>query len=123
MKNFSQTFSSIFHKMSDKTPIVNDVDDSTGASASASASGSINRIVHFPRINEEQPPVQPNSNSSAFGYEELMHGSVPCPSCDGSGRIPKGTKVCFMQICRILKCCVCNFREGKATCGIDTVHR
>lgn len=28
--------------------------------------------------------------SSGFIYEELMEGSVPCPSCNGSGRIPKG---------------------------------
>ncbi|EFO20642.1 hypothetical protein LOAG_07844 [Loa loa] len=31
--------------------------------------------------------VPPRTNS--MGYTELMGGSVPCPSCKGSGRIPK----------------------------------
>uniref|UniRef100_A0A915PWW9 Exocyst complex component 8 n=1 Tax=Setaria digitata TaxID=48799 RepID=A0A915PWW9_9BILA len=29
------------------------------------------------------------SRASSIGYTELMEGSVPCPSCKGSGRIPK----------------------------------
>lgn len=31
-----------------------------------------------------------SSRSNSVGYTELMGGSVPCPSCKGSGRIPKG---------------------------------
>ncbi|VDN01464.1 unnamed protein product [Thelazia callipaeda] len=30
-----------------------------------------------------------SSRNSSVGYTELMGGSVPCPSCKGSGRIPK----------------------------------
>lgn len=30
------------------------------------------------------------SRTTSTGYTELMGGSVPCPSCKGSGRIPKG---------------------------------
>ncbi|EJW83930.1 hypothetical protein WUBG_05157 [Wuchereria bancrofti] len=30
-----------------------------------------------------------SSRSNSMGYTELMEGSVPCPSCKGSGRIPK----------------------------------
>uniref|UniRef100_A0A8R1TZX2 Uncharacterized protein n=3 Tax=Onchocerca TaxID=6281 RepID=A0A8R1TZX2_ONCVO len=29
------------------------------------------------------------SRANSMGYTELMEGSVPCPSCKGSGRIPK----------------------------------
>lgn len=29
------------------------------------------------------------NNPMASDYTELMNGSVPCPSCNGSGRIPK----------------------------------
>ncbi|KAL3997902.1 hypothetical protein ACH3XW_12830 [Acanthocheilonema viteae] len=29
------------------------------------------------------------SRTNSMGYTELMGGSVPCPSCKGSGRIPK----------------------------------
>lgn len=28
--------------------------------------------------------------ATGSGYTELMGGSVPCPSCNGSGMIPKG---------------------------------
>lgn len=30
-----------------------------------------------------------SSGAGGQRYEELMEGSVPCPSCSGSGRIPK----------------------------------
>lgn len=37
-------------------------------------------------------PGEPGSSRSVTtDYTELMGGSVPCPSCKGTGRIPKGT--------------------------------
>lgn len=40
------------------------------------------------------------SRANSMGYTELMGGSVPCPSCKGSGRIPKGKSLayCFIRL-------------------------
>uniref|UniRef100_A0A914UX31 Transmembrane protein n=1 Tax=Plectus sambesii TaxID=2011161 RepID=A0A914UX31_9BILA len=42
-----------------------------------------------PLLNGEQASNHRQAQQSGFGYTELMGGSVPCPSCKGSGRIPK----------------------------------
>uniref|UniRef100_A0A5S6QI80 Transmembrane protein 106A n=1 Tax=Trichuris muris TaxID=70415 RepID=A0A5S6QI80_TRIMR len=45
-----------------------------------------------PLASNEIPPSTEGavvSTDHPFHYEELMGGSVPCPSCNGTGRIPK----------------------------------
>ena len=52
---------------------------------------------------EEETDWQPDhevqeasgSRSLSTDYTELMGGSVPCPSCKGTGRIPRGINVTF----------------------------
>lgn len=109
MKNFSKTLSSMFYKMSDKTPIVQNADTDESSPDAATTSHSTSRIVHFPRISEGDSGStnHSNANNPSFAYEELMHGSVPCPSCDGSGRIPKGSfHICIKTIKTIDVCFV-----------------
>ncbi|OUC48133.1 hypothetical protein D917_01261 [Trichinella nativa] len=45
----------------------------------------------IPIVRNEQPNTSDAiiEADQSFYYEEFMEGSVPCPSCDGAGRIPK----------------------------------
>ncbi|KRY37932.1 Transmembrane protein [Trichinella spiralis] len=45
----------------------------------------------IPIVRDEQPNTSDAiiEADQSFYYEEFMEGSVPCPSCDGAGRIPK----------------------------------
>jgi hypothetical protein len=40
-------------------------------------------------------PETSNPNREG-GYTELIGGSVPCPSCSGSGFIPKGKELSYL---------------------------
>lgn len=63
-----------FFKMGDRLPIID-----------AEYSPPENPPTYMPAMNS---PSGFNYNTPAR-YEELLDG-VPCPSCNGSGRIPKG---------------------------------
>uniref|UniRef100_A0A0K0EYS0 Transmembrane protein 106A (inferred by orthology to a human protein) n=1 Tax=Strongyloides venezuelensis TaxID=75913 RepID=A0A0K0EYS0_STRVS len=39
--------------------------------------------------DERTSNITTQNNTMSSDYTELMNGSVPCPSCNGSGRIPK----------------------------------
>jgi len=43
------------------------------------------------------------SISGSNGYEELLEGSVPCPTCRGKGNIPKGVKTTRFTVDYIYK--------------------
>lgn len=56
-------------------------------SRSCSAENLSNHITETSEDDEVQ--VESNIHHSQR-YEELMSGNVPCPTCRGSGKIPKG---------------------------------
>lgn len=54
------------------------------------------------------------SRANSMGYTELMEGSVPCPSCKGSGRIPKG-RILFNLLLNVLLFLSESLFVGKST--------
>jgi hypothetical protein len=49
-----------------------------------------NNVLDDSRSSRNRHEYTPISGS--VGYEELLNGSVPCPTCRGKGNIPKGVK-------------------------------
>lgn len=46
--------------------------------------------VGYNKLSSTQNLTESSSTSRNLDYTEIMPGSVPCPSCKGSGMIPKG---------------------------------
>ena len=44
------------------------------------------------------PPTTSSNGPANGGYEELFKDSVPCPSCRGLGRVPKGKRVLLLLV-------------------------
>lgn len=92
--------------------------------------------VNFPDDAEDSK----DGDVSEFPYVEFTgRDSVTCPSCQGTGRIPRGNikrvtvytailgatvltpRILWMAVSDSTVCCDC-FRTGKSACGIDPIQ-